>query len=196
MFKKTYPSPGERSQGHLSPDVNLNALFRGQEQKFCCRAATWTRQAERQLMASMEAFIGLYSVSAVPNADLCDRGLNSRTAWRLIARRVAMRANSIGPLRSAALVISSAAVRTTGNARSDEGMVLTRCAIASRNDASLTPLGSSMGSAKGLSQDTTQLHNRTGISSGHGPTRFSVGRRISFPISARETRRPREPGKC
>jgi uncharacterized protein GlcG (DUF336 family) len=93
-----------------------------------------------------------------------------------------MRANSIGPLRSAALVISSAAVRTTGNARSDEGMVLTRCAIASRNDASLTPLGSSMGSAKGLSQDTTQLHNKAGISSGHGPTRFSVGRRISFPI--------------
>jgi hypothetical protein len=103
-----------------------------------------------------------------PHADLCDRGLNAGTAWRLIARRVAMRANSIGPLRSAALVISSAAVRTTGNARSDEGMVLTRCAIASRNDASLTPPGSSMGSAKRLSQDTTQLRNRTGIQAGTG----------------------------
>ena len=95
-------------------------------------------------------------------------GLDSRTAWRLTARRVAMRANSIGPPRSAALVISSAAVRTTGVPRSEEGMVLTRCTIASRNDASLTPPGSSMGSGKRLSQDTTQLRNRTGIQAGTG----------------------------
>jgi hypothetical protein len=46
-------------------------------------------------------------------------------------------------------------------ARSDDGTVLTRCTIASRNDASLTPPGSSMGSAKRLSQDTTQLRKRT-----------------------------------
>jgi hypothetical protein len=51
--------------------------------------------------------------------------------------------------RSAALVISSAAVRMTGVPCSDDGTVLTR--IASRNDASLTSLGSSMGgSAKRL----------------------------------------------
>ena len=43
------------------------------------------------------------------------------------------------PATSAALVISSAAVRTSGMRRSDAGMVLTRCAIASRRDASLTP---------------------------------------------------------
>jgi hypothetical protein len=46
-----------------------------------------------------------------------------------------MRANSIGPSRSAALVISSAAVRMTGVPRSDDGTVLTRWTIASRNDA-------------------------------------------------------------
>jgi hypothetical protein len=65
-----------------------------------------------------------------------------------------MRANSIGALRSAALVIISAAVRMTGVARSDDGTVLTRCTIASRNDASLTPPGRSIGSGKRLSQDT------------------------------------------
>src|ERR1700676_5428767 len=95
-------------------------------------------------------------------------GLSTRSTCRLSARRVAMRANSIGPPRSAAAVISSAAVRMTGVPRSDDGTVLTRCTIASRNDASLTPLGSSMGSAKRLSQDTTQLHNRTGIQAGTG----------------------------
>jgi hypothetical protein len=46
-----------------------------------------------------------------------------------------------------------------GVPRSDDGTVLTRCTIASRNDASLTPPGSSMGSGKLLSQDTTQLRN-------------------------------------
>src|SRR4030088_3735382 len=64
---------------------------------------------------------------------------------------------------SAALVISSAAVRTAGMLRSDAGTVLTRCTIASRRDASVTPPGISIGSAKRLSQDTTQLRNRTGI---------------------------------
>jgi hypothetical protein len=90
-------------------------------------------------------------------------GLSTRSTCRLSARRVAMRANSIGPPRSAAAVISSAAVRMTGVPRSDDGTVLTRCTIASRNDASLTPPGRSMGSGKRLSQDTTQLRNRTGI---------------------------------
>jgi len=33
----------------MSPDVNLNARFRGQEQKFCCRAAT--RNASRLLIS-------------------------------------------------------------------------------------------------------------------------------------------------
>jgi hypothetical protein len=42
----------------------------------------------------------------------------------------------------------SAAVRTAGILRSDAGMVFTRCAIASRRDASLAPPGSTMGSAK------------------------------------------------
>jgi hypothetical protein len=68
-----------------------------------------------------------------------------------------MRANSIGPPRSAALVSNSAAVRMTGVPRPDDGTVLTRCTIASRNDASLTPLGRFIGSAKQVSQDTTQL---------------------------------------
>jgi hypothetical protein len=67
-----------------------------------------------------------------------------------------MRANSIGPPRSAALVIISAAVRTAGKPRSDEGTVFTR-------DVSLTPPGSSMGWAKRLSQDKTQLRNRNRI---------------------------------
>jgi hypothetical protein len=40
-------------------------------------------------------------------------GLSTRSTCRLSARRVAIRANSMGPPRSAALVISSAAVRTT-----------------------------------------------------------------------------------
>src|ERR1700676_3717209 len=120
--------------------------------------------------------IHLGQVSAVVNVHHASRfslrrpqcrslrsGLDSRTAWRLIARRVAMRANSIGPPRSAALVISSAAVRMTGVPRSDDGTVLTRGTIASRNDPSLTPQGNSMGSGKRLSQDTTHLRNRTGI---------------------------------
>src|ERR1700681_1789899 len=57
----------------------------------------------------------------------------------------------------------SAAVRTAGILRSDAGMVFTRCAIASRRDASLAPPGSTTGSAKRPSQDTTQLRNRTGF---------------------------------
>jgi hypothetical protein len=77
--------------------------------------------------------------------------------WPLFAR--AQSRNSIGSPRSAALVISSAAVRMTGVQRSDDGTVLMRWTIASRNDASLTPQGSSMGSGKRLSQDTTQLRN-------------------------------------
>jgi hypothetical protein len=51
-------------------------------------------------------------------------GSKARWTLRLIARRVAMRANSIEPPRSAALAISSAAVRTTGMPRSDEGKML------------------------------------------------------------------------
>jgi len=54
-----------------------------------------------------------------------------------------------------------AAVRMTGVPRSDDGTVLTRWTIASRNDASLTPQGSSMGSGKRLSQDTTQLRKES-----------------------------------
>jgi hypothetical protein len=44
-----------------------------------------------------------------------------RTAWRLIACRVAIRANSTGPPCSAALVRSSAAVSTAGAPRSAGG---------------------------------------------------------------------------
>jgi hypothetical protein len=65
-----------------------------------------------------------------------------------------MRANPIGPPRSAALVISSAAVRMTGVPRSDDG---------TRNEACLTPPCNAMGSAKLLSQDTMQIRNRTEI---------------------------------
>jgi hypothetical protein len=39
---------------------------------------------------------------------------------------------------------------------------------ASRKDASLTPPGNSMGSAKRLSHDTTQLRNGTGIQADAG----------------------------
>jgi hypothetical protein len=149
--------------------------------------------------------IHLGSVSVVVNVHHASRfdlrrpqyrslrsGLDSRTAWRLTARRVAMRANSIGPPRSAALVISSAAVRTTGVPRSEEGMVLTRCTIASRNDASLTPPGSSMGSGKRLSQETTQLRNRTGIQAGTGRlVTQSAGESVSqSPCAKRVEARP------
>src|ERR1700730_14315771 len=74
-----------------------------------------------------------------------------------------MRANSTGPRCSAAPVNISAAVRTAGKRRSAAGIVLTRCAMDSRRDASLMPSGSSIGSAKRLSQDTTQIRNGTGI---------------------------------
>jgi hypothetical protein len=93
----------------------------------------------------------LASARGGPNAGLYDIGIEQARHMPIKRRRVAMRANSIGPPRSAALVISSAAVRMTGVPRSDDGTVLTRCPIASRNDASLTPLGVSMGSAKRLS---------------------------------------------
>jgi len=69
----------------------------------------------------------------------------------------------MGPPCSAALVRSSAAVSTAGMLWLDEGMVLTRSTIASRRDASLTSSGSTIGSAKQLSQDRTQLRNRTEI---------------------------------
>jgi hypothetical protein len=42
-------------------------------------------------------------------------------------------------------------------------IVFTRCAMAWPRDASLTPPGRTIGSAKRLSQDTTQLRNGTGI---------------------------------
>jgi len=42
-------------------------------------------------------------------------------------------------------------------------MTLPRCATASRKVASLAPSGSTIGSSKRWDQDTTQLHNRTGI---------------------------------
>jgi hypothetical protein len=53
-------------------------------------------------------------------------------------------------------LIESAAV-TVGEPRSVAGMVLTRCAIAWRRDASLVPSASTIGSAKRRDQDTTQL---------------------------------------
>ena len=61
-----------------------------------------------------------------PNEDPCI-GCNARSTLRLMACRVAMRANSMGPPCSAALIRSSAAVRTAGMLRSDAGMVFTRC---------------------------------------------------------------------
>jgi hypothetical protein len=102
-------------------------------------------------------------LAAAPLRVFTISGLSTRSACRLSARRVAMRANSMGPPRSAALVIISAAVRMTGAPRSDDGTVLTRWTIASRNDPSLTPPGSSIGSAKQLSQDTMQLRKRTAV---------------------------------
>jgi hypothetical protein len=71
------------------------------------------------------SFIPL-QLTAAPMRVFTISGLSTRSACRLRARTVAMRANSIGPPRSAALVISSAAVRMTGVPRSDDGTVLTR----------------------------------------------------------------------
>jgi hypothetical protein len=68
-----------------------------------------------------------------------------------------------GTAMLAAAVNISAAVRTAGKRRSAAGIVLIRCAMDSRRVASLMPSGSSIGSAKRLSQDTTQLRNGTGI---------------------------------
>src|SRR3979411_2039810 len=53
------------------------------------------------------------------------------------ARNVTIRANSIGLSFSAALAIGSATVRTAGMLRSDVGMVLTRCTIASAGTPAL-----------------------------------------------------------
>src|SRR5258708_12177667 len=92
------------------------------------------------------SFISL-QLAAAPIWIFTISGLSTRSACRLSARRVAMRANSIGPPRSAALVISSAAVRMTGVPRSDDGTVLRSCTIASPHHATLTPLRSSIASA-------------------------------------------------
>ena len=111
-------------------------------------------------------------------------GLSTHSRCRLSARRVATRANSIGPPRSAALVIISAAVRTTGVLRSDDGTVLTRWTMASRNDASLTPQGSSMGSGKRLSQDTTPTpqQNRDSSEGGYDQNRCLIDGKATSPL--------------
>jgi hypothetical protein len=64
----------------------------------------------------------------------------------------------------------SAAVVTDGASRSDFGTVFPRWATASRSVVSLAPSASTIGSANRLSQDTTQLRNRTGIQA--DPTRI------------------------
>jgi hypothetical protein len=56
---------------------------------------------------------------------------------------------------------NSAAVSTDGIWRSLAGTVLTKCAIASRNDASFGPSGRTIGSANLLAQDTTRLRYKT-----------------------------------
>jgi hypothetical protein len=70
--------------------------------------------------------ISRFSLRAAPMRLFTISGLSTRSTCRLSTRRVAMRANSNGPPRLAALVITCAAVRMTGVPRSDDGTVLTR----------------------------------------------------------------------
>ena len=94
-----------------------------------------------------------------------------------------MRANSIGALRSAALVIISAAVRMTGVARSDDGTNEVHNSLAQRREPDAAGQIDRLG--KTAIPGHTHLRNRTEIQLAHGRTRSSVGRRINFPIIAR-----------